>query len=217
MKIMTNTVALAKTDSAAATMLKKLAKAAPEVWHGLVKPEALTFLHQHAALLTAEVVGPVLALDPKTVPEVVVSIEKTTNGHYKIGRDGLGLKWRVVMNVIYLGRPRTEVLSTLLHEILHATQEAHGKQITKAHHNGEFREWASRAGIPCNEKGVSEGVIPDSPFAAYCKRHKIDGALAPGSKMKKWTCECGVNVRCAVELDAICNDCGEPFKFNDKR
>jgi len=75
-----------------------------------------------------------------------------------------------------------------------------------------------------------------SPFEEYCRRHDVAFLAAPGaerdvgesseprpllpeppakpkgSKLKKWTCPCGVNVRVAIaEFDATCNKCGGRF------
>jgi hypothetical protein len=81
-----------------------------------------------------------------------------------------------------------------------------------------------------------------SPFEKYCRRHRVafPGAagtepeeggtdeprpLLPeppvkpkGSKLKKWTCPCGVNVRVAIaEFDATCNKCGGRFGRAQRR
>jgi hypothetical protein len=83
--------------------------------------------------------------------------------------------------------------------------------------------------------GADEATV-GSPFEAYCRRHGVSfpgesgvkastGAeptprlLLPeapvkpkGSKLKKWSCPCGVNVRVAVaNFDATCNRCGKRF------
>lgn len=199
-------------------------------FNGFVPAETLALFYKHAGLLSAELVKPALLVD---APEVTISVDKerkTQLGHYKVGRDGLGLRWRVSLNVIHLARPLNDVIRTLLHEILHATQHSHGEVSKVSAHNSQFREWSERLGIPCDAKGVSQGIVPGGLFDEYCKRHNITGTAkvippksapkAAGSKLKKWSCtgcEKPVNVRVAIEdFDATCNVCGEVFVLTDK-
>ncbi len=219
----------AKLDATAVATLRKVVGAAPTVFHNLVSAEALRWLYQHAAGMTAEVVGAGLSFKPADLPEVAISVEtldRRQYGHYKVGRDGLGLRWRVALNLLHMNRPRTEILRTLCHEILHAAHDQYGKAKGKNPHGKEFREWSDLCGIPCNDKGQNLGIDPAGLFAAYCKRHKVEGDLAPlveqkkvpkaaGSKLKKWTCDCGVNLRAAVEIDVTCNECGSKFVKQD--
>lgn len=217
-----------KLDGSAVATLRRVVDAVPSVFHNSVSAEALRWLYQHAAGLAAEVVGPAIGFTkPGEIPEVAISVEvldRRTYGHYKVGRDGLGLRWRVAMNLLHMNRARTEILRTLCHEILHAAHDQYGKAKGKNPHSKEFRDWSDACGIPCNEKGQNQGITPDGLFAAYCKRHKIEGDLAPlvekksvpkatGSKLKKWSCGC-TNVRVAVaDFDATCNACGNHFEL----
>lgn len=175
------------------------------------------------------------------LPEVVLSFDvtdKRTLGHYVIRRNGLGVRWNINLNAIHLARPLYHVLSTLLHELAHAWQHEHGTPSKPPHHNKEFRARCEAFGIPTDEAGHDLGVIHGSPFDAYCRRHDVqfpaapgaeepeDGAPEPllpeppakpkGSKLKKWTCGCGVNVRVAIaDFDATCNRCGTKFRRAD--
>jgi hypothetical protein len=213
---------IAAIDLNAARVVRAVTIKAPNLCHGYVSPTTMKWLNDHARMLADEIVKPLIG---HAVPEVVISADINNRrqlGHYKIGRDGLGLNWRISMNVVHLGRPRGEVLGTLLHEILHAVQHAHGEPGKGNFHNKEFIGWCERAGIPTNSKGHDLGIVKTGVFDSYLTRHGVTGHeyLIPkadlpkpaGSKMKKWTCGCGINIRAAVEIDVTCNACGEKFE-----
>ena len=193
----------------------------------IIPADVVAFLYGHVDFMRAEFFGGAL-------PEVVLSFDVTdrrTLGHYHLSRNGLGVRWAVNLNPIHLARPVFHVLSTLLHELAHAWQHEHGKPSKPPHHNREFQDRCEAFGIPTDEGGHDQGVRHGSPFEDYCKRHGVGFPPPPGSpeapegsdpspllpvppakprgsKMKKWTCPCGVNVRVAVPLfDATCNRC----------
>jgi hypothetical protein len=156
-------------------------------------------------------------------------------------RNCLGVRWALNLNPVHLARPVYEVLSTLLHELAHAWQHEHGTPSKPPHHNREFRERCEAFGIPTDKGGHDLGVRHGTPFEDYCRRHGIafpppPGTAEPpagtlglpgpspllpvppakpkGSKMKKWTCPCGVNVRVAIAaFDATCNRCRGQFRL----
>lgn len=221
-----NAVALQKLDSNAAAAVRNVATE-EGAFHGFVPAETIAFFYEHAQKLVAEIVKPVLGFD---APEIIVSVDKENRrqlGHFKIGRDGLGLNWRISLNVLHLARPKAEVIGTLLHEILHAVQFQSGKPGKGNFHNAEFVRWCETVGLPTNSKGHDLGIKPDGVYAKYAARHKLDGKVglvekkalpkAGGSKLKKWTCSCGVNVRVAIEdFQATCNLCESEFVKQDK-
>ena len=197
----------------------------------------VAFLYEHVDFMRAEFFG-------GQVPQVVLSFEVTdrrTLGHYHLKRNCLGVRWALNLNPVHLARPVYEVLSTLLHELAHAWQHEHGTPSKPPHHNREFRERCEAFGIPTDKGGHDLGVRHGTPFEDYCRRHGITfppppGAPGPaadvsgqpgpspllpvpparpkGSKMKKWTCPCGVNVRVAIaNFQATCNKCGGPFRL----
>jgi predicted SprT family Zn-dependent metalloprotease len=197
-------------------------KAIGGVLGGVVPTEVINFLYSHAR--------PLGRLIEKTVgvpcPTVNISVEKIAvkqYGHYKLGRDGLGLKDRVVMNVMHLGESKRFVLHVLLHEALHAAEHLAGKG-TKQGHDARFRGWAEALGVPCDAGGHTTGITKGSPFTDYLEAAKVPDEplmrvarkMKPaGSPLKKWSCQCEkpVNVRVAVEnFDATCNACGEKFE-----
>ncbi len=203
----------------------------------IIPADIVAFLYEHVDQMRAEFFG-------GQVPEVVLSFDVTdrrTLGHYHLRRTGMGVRWALNLNPIHLARPVFDVLATLLHELAHAWQHEHGTPSKPPHHNREFRDRCEAFGIPTDEGGHDHGVRPGTPFEDYCKRHGIGfpspaGAAEPaaggpslpgptplmpvppakprGSKMKRWTCPCGVNVRVAIAaFDATCNRCNGRFRL----
>lgn len=198
----------------------------------LLPAEIVAFLYAHVDLMRAEFFG-------GRVPEVVLSFDVTdrrTLGHYHLSRNGLGVRWALNLNPIHLARPVHHVLATLLHELAHAWQHEHGTPSKPPHHNREFRDRCEGFGVPTDEAGHDLGVRHGSPFEDYCRRHGVAFPLAPGapeppggvatptpllpvppatpkgSKLKRWTCPCGINVRVAIaHFDATCNLCNGKF------
>lgn len=61
-------------------------------------------------------------------------------GNFRHGANGFGLKGEIAINRIYLhSRQPWEILGTLLHELVHAWQETHGKPGKNNYHNKQFR------------------------------------------------------------------------------
>jgi len=204
----------------------------PSAQH-IIPAEIVASLYEHVDQMRAEL------FDGK-VPEVVLSFDVTdrrTLGHYHLRRNGLGVRWAVNLNPVHFARPLYQVLATLLHELAHAWQHEHGTPSKPPHHNREFRDRCEAFGVPTDEGGHDLGVRNGTPFEDYCSRHGVAfpaqsspendsgervGSPSPllpvppvkpkGSKMKKWTCPCGVNVRVAIaRFDATCNRCGGRF------
>ena len=224
----------AAQDAAANKAIREVAST-PSPQH-VIPAEIVAFLYEHVDLMRAEFFG-------GQVPEVVLSFDVTdrrTLGHYTIRRNGLGVRWALNLNPIHLARPVYEGLVTLLHELAHAWQHEYGTPSKPPHHNREFRDRCDAFGIPTDEGGHDLGPRHGTPFEAYCKRHGVGfppapgttepgggpGGLGPspllpvppvrprGSKMKKWSCPCGVNVRVAIAgFDATCNRCHGRFRL----
>jgi hypothetical protein len=130
------------------------------------------------------------------------------------------------MNVRHLTAPLPEQLATLLHEQIHAWQYLFGKPGRRNYHNVAFRWKAAIYGLQINERGQHLGVLPGR-FTELLAAHGVDtsglrlastedlfalGRARGNSKLKKYSCPCGVNVRCAVELLAQCLRCGGRFE-----
>jgi uncharacterized protein involved in outer membrane biogenesis len=223
---MKTNAAVAKLDHSAAAAVFKVAVSNEEgAFHGYVSSETMEFLYSHLPLLAAEMIQKHLGL---ASPEFTLSVDKNNKrqlAHYKVGRDGLGLKERISLNVFHLASSKASVISTVLHEMLHGVQYSHGKPGKGNYHNAEFVGYCAKLGIPTNDKGQDLGIDPNGLFADYAKRHNLEGKFelakkdAPkpkGSNLKKWTCSCGVNVRVAIDdFEATCNKCDTEFVRKD--
>lgn len=160
------------------------------------------------------------------IPEVSLAIDWlrcSVYGHFRGGHNGFGLKGEIALNVRYLfgQRESWEVLGTLLHELLHAWQQAHGKPGKNNYHNRQFRDKAKSLGLLIDKRGVT-GYAAESPFKDLLRRFDVDvpffevplpkEKVKGDSKLKKWSCGC-INVWCAkAELDARCMKCGQRFQ-----
>ena len=94
------------------------------------------------------------------IPEVVLCLEslpKNRYAHFRGGHNGFGLRGEIAFNTHYLQGQRElwEVLGTLLHELLHAWQQAHGKPGKGNHHNEEFRRKAWELGLIIDRRGAT--------------------------------------------------------------
>lgn len=158
------------------------------------------------------------------VPEVALRVDALSRrcyGHFRYGHNGFGLRGEIAINARYVeSREAWEVLGTLLHELLHGWQQAHGTPGKGNYHNRQFRDKARSCGLVVDEQGVTT-YVGDSPFFRLLAGHGVavpllDTPPAPArargeSKMKKWSCGC-TNVRCAVGLHAWCTACGRRFE-----
>lgn len=116
------------------------------------------------------------------IPEVVLSIDAlpcTRYGKFREGHNGLGLRGEITLNAKYLdgSRPMWEVLETLLHELLHGWQQAHGSPGKGNHHNRVFREKAAELGVLIDKKGLT-GYAAIGPFKALLTQSGIDAPSA---------------------------------------
>jgi len=160
------------------------------------------------------------------IPEVVIGIDKlpsTSYGQFRMGHNGLGLRGEITLNVRYLDgkRAQWEVLGTLLHELLHGWQQAHGSSGKRNHHNREFREKAAQLGLLIDQKGLT-GYAACGSFKSMLSRFGVEVPATASaiptsrprgdSKLKKWACQCPVAVRCAVQLEAQCLKCQALFE-----
>jgi hypothetical protein len=159
------------------------------------------------------------------IPEMALRVDalsRSCYGHFRYGHNGFGLRGEIAINSRYLRgqRQQWEVLGTLLHEMLHAWQQAHGEPGKGNYHNHEFRNKALMYGLVIDRRGRTR-YLDDSPFVRLLKQYRVDVPPLPSaaagekrergeSKMKKWSCRC-TNLRCAKELNAVCRNCGQEF------
>lgn len=176
------------------------------------------------------------------IPVPLIEYQSIRNAYatYAWFRGSVGLPDVITINTDTLDRPAAYIIRTLGHEMLHLWQQYFGKPTQKRNwHNDEYIAKAAECGILIDQQGCTSGH--DEKFAALIERYGIDlpdpkpvepGILIPptggiepkvygtrgkagaGSKMKKWSCGC-TNVRCAVELLAVCAKCSNPFVKED--
>ena len=138
----------------------------------------------------------------------------------------------IALNPETMGRKPVEVLSTLVHEMVHHEQHAFGKP-GKTAHNKEWAEMMDAIGLTPTSTGKKGGkrtgrkvthmIVKDGPFAQACdaflartENSKIVLAGSPAartarkqdlSKVKHTCAECGTNVWGKIGLSVRC--CGD--------
>jgi hypothetical protein len=156
------------------------------------------------------------------IPAVAFCIKATRSncyGYFRPGHNEFGLTREIAINKSYLAcRESWHVLGTLLHELLHAWQDAFGGPGQRNYHNGEFRRHALGYGLLVDRRGITD-YAPQSPFMDLLRKHdvRVPQSLEPmpprpgSSKLKKWSCQC-TNVRVAVtDFQALCLKCQGRF------
>lgn len=162
------------------------------------------------------------------IPEIALCLDQLSArryGHFRYGHNGFGLRGEIVLNTRYLPPHREvwEVLGTLLHELLHAWQQAHGTPGKRNHHNQEFRDKARAFGLLIDRRGVTR-YSANGSFKDLLKHNGVEAPnveILPAeemrpkhgsSKLKKWSCGC-TNVRVAIaDFRAICLKCQHEFQ-----
>lgn len=158
------------------------------------------------------------------LPQAVIAFKKTrvtSLGHYRFGRNEFGLKHEINMNSQYMERPFCQILSTLLHEMIHLEEDVLGVKQGKRsgnNHTKFFRDRSGELGIPSDSRGYSLGM--GEPFVGFIKAHGVRiiddkpgvKALKKGmSNLKKYSCGC-TNVRVGKKgFSAVCKLCGKEF------
>jgi predicted SprT family Zn-dependent metalloprotease len=131
----------------------------------------------------------------------------------------------------FIGRSDQQIVQTLVHEMTHAWQHAHGKPPARGYHNAEWAEKMKSVGLFPSSTGMvggretgshmSDYVIPDGPFVRSYEKLAATGwrlnlQSAPHSnptrapKLKtKFSCRsCGQNAWGKPDLQIICKPCG---------
>jgi hypothetical protein len=172
------------------------------------------------------------------LPDIFITLQRRANtrGYFaadrftgrtaKIGRHELALNPDT-----FVGRSDEDICSTLVHEQVHAWQQAFGNPSARTYHN---REWAAKMkslGLQPSSTGAVGGketgqsmthyIIAEGPFAkAYAKLAKtewklnLQSAHRPGpsggtnSKTKFSCSRCGQNAWGKPDLNVTCTPCG---------
>ena len=132
----------------------------------------------------------------------------------------------------FIGRSDEQILSTLVHEMVHVWQQAEGKPSRKAYHNQQWAEKMKAVGLHPSSTGAPGGketgqqmthyIIQGGPFQKACAKLLKDGfklnwqsrpdAAGTAAKKKptraKFTCpDCGMNAWAKPEAVLICGAC----------
>jgi len=173
----------------------------------------------------------------ESVPIPALTFEKSrvnNLGFYCIGRNDFAVKNQINLNRLYIDRPLSKTLGTLLHEMVHSFEYIYieeSKRTKNWYHTKAFREKLKECGIHTDERGCHVAI--GDPFRYILIRHGVDfnhgnmvqkGGLVlippkpkkkGKSKLKKWSCGC-TNIRVAVkDLKAVCLKCENEFELID--
>ncbi|MDP2958213.1 MAG: hypothetical protein Q8N53_17430 [Longimicrobiales bacterium] len=139
-----------------------------------------------------------------------------------------GTEDRYEINIVaeHLSRGIFDTACTLLHEMVHLGNMAAGIRDTSGfqYHNRRFERAALAIGLLVEQiprYGFARTTIgprlrewlgdrPLDPDAFGLYRKASTSPRGSKTKQKKWSCGC-TNVRCAVELHAVCTACDQPF------
>ena len=154
-------------------------------------------------------------------------------GHYRRGRNAIGLRWEISLNPRHLSRrSEVELAETVLHELLHCYEDLTGTapRSRNNYHSAWFRKTADHLGIPCTRHGATLGILDPSPFMEWARERGLDsnspaparGSAAPSTplpKRRSWSCSCPedqavtVQVPRGSQLRARCILCGSLFEL----
>ena len=171
---------------------------------------------------------------PVPIPALTFERTRVNNlGYYRIGFNDFAVKDQINLNRLYIKRPLAEVLTTLVHEMVHSFENLYvpiEKRTKSWYHTKAFRDKMAEIGILTDEKGCHTAV--GDPFVHLLGRHAVkfpakkrnrSGVIvvppvpkAIGkSKLKKWQCPCGQNARVGKrEFHAVCSLCHGEFTLS---
>lgn len=168
-------------------------------------------------------------------PTPVIGIERIRKnwlGHYRPGRNSLGLYDEIVISIEHaMESPKWRVIGTLLHELIHewqfVTNGRDRENLPKGnYHDNEFRAKAREFGLEISRKGVTEYPDPPegTPFRKLLAAAGVD-ASAPmppkvagpsRSKLYLFECQCPQPVKLRAgkkEIDVRCLCCEAKFRL----
>jgi hypothetical protein len=145
------------------------------------------------------------------------------------------------MNPESVGRTVPEVLSTLVHEMVHHRQFTFGKPGKNGHHNKQWADMMDEVGLEPTSTGAPGGartgrkvthmIVPGGPFEVACAElldigfdlpwftQPAQGAIKKKDLSKvKHTCPgCEQNVWGKIGIRVICGDCDLTMEPEDKQ
>lgn len=170
-----------------------------------------------------------------TLPAAAISVERdrrTTLGTYRLGRDGLALRYRINLNSRFVDDSRAQRIAVLAHEMIHEWEEvACGRVHGGGYHTAAFQKKAEEMGIPTNSTGLYLGIAPLGALGRLLRRHGVslrdEGADADlpskksdqggsRSKMVRWRCGC-TNIWAArgTTVQGDCRGCGKTWQRSE--
>jgi len=189
-------------------------------------------LHLWAERMVSE-----FALDVGVPSLLIERLRRLRLGHFRYKRNGFGLWEEIAIDTEHLRRDKAhEILGTLLHELLHAWQQGHGRPSKGNYHNGEFCAKALSFGLVVDRRGHTRYLGGDTPFFSLLRKHGIQvpedpdaeeqeepeasvtfDVPAPAVKLRLYECPCGVKARVGrSRFNAQCLDCGGRFVLKEK-
>ena len=131
------------------------------------------------------------------------------------------------LNTLFL--KKSSPYECLTHELAHFLNYGEGIKdcSSNQYHNKHFKSRAEGLllGVERTKRGYShtietpeflkmvEEFKPNKEVFDICQANEKKKKV--GSRLKLWVCGCGVKVRCAVDLNAVCLDCNTNFKKVD--
>lgn len=154
-------------------------------------------------------------------------------GQYRYERNDLGLRAEILISEAHIREcmesdQEWQIYGTVLHELDHAWQEAHGKPGKNNYHNKQFRMKAAEQGLIIDEKGHTQ-YDPGSPFFDFLTSQQISfPPLATPklyhqdtrgkSTLARWMCMCEPPQLARVgrrDFQAVCPVCNCCFSTDE--
>ena len=192
-----------------------------EIWH---HRELMEHLHTWVELFKFE-----FKLEFEELAVTIKRLRGNALGRFRGKHNGFGFLGEIAIDERHIQEnadPKDwyDVMGTLLHEMLHVWQQAHGKPGKGNYHNKEFRDKALECGLLVDASGVQsyvaggrffqllskKGIDVPNVSEAVPQKQKPEGT---GSKLKLWKCRCPENIRVGKKsLRILCLQCNSEFK-----
>ncbi|CAO3363610.1 SprT-like domain-containing protein [Azospirillum palustre] len=172
-----------------------------------------------------------------TLPQVLITFQRSKRfkGYFSPERfESLAAsgerRHEIALNPDVFDRDQAEILSTLVHEMVHVWQEEFGKRSRGGYHNMEWAAKMKAVGLHPSDTGAPGGketgqrmthiIVTEGPFDREAAKLLADGiAIAWKSDVRKagaakkdkvaYACGCGTKVWGKPGLRVICGDCVE--------
>ena len=175
-------------------------------------------------------------------PVITIQSSPHVHGHVtcaKVWQAGNTTRYELNIGAETINRPIENVVSTLLHEMVHIYNLMHGIQDCSrgnTYHNKKFKEKAESVGLVINyDKRIGWSITnPSEELIDYIimqgwqdiliarsthTRISSSGVSTPGEKSKtsstrKYICPCcGMSVRATKQVNIVCGDCDKTMQI----